>query len=154
MTGLWIRNDDLARVLVVRVWHPSNPFMSDGDSAWLDENGAQTGKRSHDRTLLPGQSLVFAAQGELAITVFADGAVDAKGIVDSVWRYFRTGSTASGHGTGAAPFSLTNEAAVPLRVRLFASAAFQFSPLQELSLAPGETVALSTGKDAVSVRLG
>lgn len=152
MSTLRIHNTDPARDLVVRVWHRSNAFMSDGDAPWLDADGAPTGERSHDHSTPPGATLALAVRDELAFTVLTDAAAEAQGIVGSVRRYFRTGSTVSG-GSDAAPFSLTNEADPPLRVRVFASATFQLSPLREYSLGPGEAVDLSTGESGISVRV-
>ena len=154
MTMLRIRNGDAARALVVRVWHRSNAFMSDGDSPWLDEDGAPTSVRSHDHSVPPGETFELAVHEELALTMLPDAAGEPGGIVDSVRRYFRTGSTDSGGAVAGAPFSLANMATVPLRVRVFASATIQFSPLRECLLGPGETLELSTGDEGISVRVG
>jgi len=157
MSTLRVRNHSAAGTLIVRVWHPSNPFMSDGDLPWIDEDGAPTATRTRDHSVPPGETLEFAAQDELALTVLTAAEGEPKGIVDSVRRYFRTGSTDSGTAVEpehAAPFSLANMGTAPLRVRVFASATLQLSPLRECSLAPGETTTLSTGEDGISVRVG
>lgn len=153
---LRIRNDDAARAVVVRVWHRSNAFMSDGDSPWLDETGVPTTERSRDHSVPPGQALELAVQEELALTVVPDSAAESMGIVDSVRGYLRTGSTASGTAANAgadSPFSLANAGTAPLRIRLFESSTFQFSPLREFALPAGEMAALSTGAKGISVRV-
>jgi hypothetical protein len=151
-SALNVRNDDPTKALVVRVWHRSNAFMSDGDAPWLDADGAQTGERSHDRFLAPGETLDFPVLEELGLTLLAGGQGEARGIVDSVRGYFRSGSTDSGGAD--AQFSLTNTGSARLRVRVFASATLQISPLREISLEPGEAAGLSTGAEGISVRVG
>lgn len=126
MPALRIRNTDPARAFIVRVWHRSNAFMSDGDSPWLDEAGTPSGARSRDHSVPPGATLALNVAAELAFTVLPAG--DPVGIADAVRGYLRSGSTASGGTAGAVPLSLTNEATAPLRVRVFTSATFQFSP--------------------------
>ena len=156
MTTLRVRNADPTHAVVVRVWHPANAFMSDGDSPWLDEDGAPTSARSHDHSVPPGATLELSMREALALTVLAAGTGAPTGIVDSVRRYFRAGSTDSGADVDTAygaPFSLANMGTAPLRVRVFASATFQLSPLREFSLAVGEATELATGKDGISVRV-
>jgi hypothetical protein len=153
MTAL-LRNADAQHTLVVRVWHRSNAFMSDGDAPWLDDDGAPTSARSRDHAVPPGETLSLALRQELALTLLPAASSEPTGIVDSVRRYLRTGSTDSGCAADGVPFSLANGGNLPLRVRVFASATFQFSPLQELLLAPGEIVRLSTREEGISVRVG
>lgn len=154
MPALRIRNTDPAHTLVVRVWHRSNAFMSDGDSPWLDEAGAPTGARSRDHAVPPGETLPLALREELILTLFPAASGEPTGIVDSVRRYLRTGATESGSAADGVSFALANGGNMPLRVRVFASATFQLSPLQEFLLAPGEIVELSTREEGISVRAG
>jgi hypothetical protein len=156
MTTLRIFNADPTHALVVRVWHQANAFMSDGDSPWLDEDGAPTSARSHGHSVPPGETVELSMREELAVTVLAAGIGAPTGIVASVRRYFRAGSTDSGVDVktrDGAPFSLANMGTAPLRVRVFASATFQLSPLREFSLAAGEATELGTGQDGISVRV-
>jgi hypothetical protein len=154
MKALRVRNADSASALVVRVWHRSNAFMSDGDLPWLDQDGAPTAERSRDHLLSPGATLELAIHDELALTVLPDAAGETTGIAASVRRYFRAGAAGDGVGAGlAAPFSLAGVGDMPLRIRLFASATFQFSALRECSLAPGETLELAAGDAGVSARV-
>jgi hypothetical protein len=151
---LRIRNADPKRALVVRVWHRSNAFMSDGDSPWLDGDGTPTSERSHDHAVPAGETLALEVREELAFTVLTDGTGPPKGLTDAVRDFLRTGSTDPDGHAGTALFSLTNETAGPLRVRVFASATFQFSPLWECSLSAGQAADLSTGEAGISVRVG
>jgi hypothetical protein len=153
MTTLRLRNADPARTLVVRVWHRPNALMSDGDLPWLDEDGAPTASRSRDHTAAPGGALALVVREGLAFTVVTDGPAQRRGLTDAVRDFLRTGSTDSGGGAGGASFSLGNESAAALRVRVFASATFQFAPRQEIELAPGDTTVLSTGEGGISVRV-
>jgi hypothetical protein len=156
MTTLRVRNADLTHALVVRVWHQANAFMSDGDSPWLDEDGAPTSARSHNHSVPPGATLELSMREALAVTVLAAGIGAPPGIVASVRRYFHAGSTDSGADVETAygaPFSLANMGTTPLRVRVFASATFQLSPLRDFSLAVGEATELATGQDGISVRV-
>jgi len=154
MSTLRIHNADPVHVLVVRIWHRSNAFMSDGDWPWLDETGTPNAQRSRDHSVPPGESLEFAVHEEPAVTVLPDVVGEPTGIVDSVRRYFRTGSTDSGGAADGVPFSLANAGTALLRVRIFASATFQFSPLREYSIPPGGAVQFSTGEEGISVRVG
>lgn len=154
MPALRIRNTDPARAFIVRVWHRSNAFMSDGDSPWLDEAGTPSGARSRDHSVPPGATLALLVREGLAFTVLPHGgAAEPRGLTDAVRDFLRTGSTDIGGGAGAASFSLGNETAAPLRVRVFTSATFQFAPRQEIELAPGDTTVLSTGESGISVRV-
>jgi hypothetical protein len=153
MSGLRLCNADAARTLVVRVWHRPNALMSDGDLPWLDEDGAPTASRSRDHTVAPGAALVLATRAAPAFTVLTHGAAERRGLTGAVRDFLRTGSTDAGGIGGVASFSLGNETETPVRVRVFASATFQFSPLQEIALAPGETVLLSTAEAGISVRV-
>jgi hypothetical protein len=98
--------------------------------------------------------LPLAGREGLALTLLPAASGEPPGIVDSMRRYLRTGSTDSGSVADGVPFSLASGGNIPLRVRVFASATFQFSPLQELLLAPGEIVRLSTREEGISVRVG
>ncbi len=153
MNALRLGNPDAASALVVRVWHRSNAFMSDGDSPWLDEDGAQTGERSRDHFVLPGETLELPVREELSFTISTDEAGRCKGPANALRDFFRTGSTdASGSG-GSEPLRLNNETMVPLRVRVYASATFQFSPLHEFTLSPGQSTTLTDSGEGISVRV-
>jgi hypothetical protein len=107
--------------------------------------------------LSPGQTQELVVNEVVALTVLPASVGEPAGIVDSVRRYFHTGSTdsaASVEAATAVPFSLANAGTAPLGTRLFASATFQFSPLREFALAPGEPAQLSTGEEGISVRVG
>lgn len=105
--------------------------MSDGDSPWLDEAGAPTSARSRDHCVAPGEAIALPVREELSFVVLTD---------------------ANG-GAGVAPFLLGNEALVPLRVRVYASAVFPFSPRHEFVLAPGESRSLTHTRAGTSVRV-
>jgi hypothetical protein len=131
--------------------------MSDGDSPWLDETGAQTSERSRDHAVAPGQSLLLELRGEIALTVLPEGAGGPSEFFKPLLRVFCGGeSNARDERAQAAAidFSLATENVTrAVDVRVFASAAFPFSPLREFSLAPGECAQLSTGEKGISLRV-
>jgi len=155
MTTLGVLNHSAVCALIARVWHPSNPFMSDGDSPWLDEQGAPTSERSHDHAVAAGQPLELDVRREIALTLFPDGAGGAAEFFKPLLRVFGGGGAHEvGVPASAIDFSVVNgNATGALQVRVFASAAFQFSPLREFFLAPGESARLSTGEKGISLRV-
>jgi hypothetical protein len=157
MTTLRTRNDSDDGELLVCIWHATNPLASDGDSQWLDETGAPTTDRSRVHRVAPGRALELDAGRGLALTLLPKGAGAASVLFKRLMHLFDRGVAQDDAKPGrAAPvaFSLASvNAKTALRVRVFASAAFQFSPLRELSLAPGDVVQLSTGEKGISMRV-
>jgi hypothetical protein len=158
MSALRITNRSKARALVARVWHRSNPLMSDGGSPWLDDAGAPTSERGHDHVIAPSQSLALDAPGEIALTLFPKGARGPAAFLKPLLRIF--GGSEGGEGDSGSEQTLTIDFSLAsgnpmgaLQVRVFASAAFQFSPLREIYLAPGESANLATGEKGISLRV-
>lgn len=158
MTALSIRNDSGDRGLHVCIWHASNAFASDGDAPWLDESGAPSTERSRTHPLAPGRSLELDATRELALTVYPEGAGGVAALFAPLMRALArkvSHDDARSASAIAVAFTLASlHAQAALRVRVFASPTFQFSPLREFSLAPGNTMQLSTGENGISIRVG
>ncbi|MFO1205578.1 MAG: hypothetical protein U1E63_07620 [Burkholderiales bacterium] len=152
MSALRLRSSDATRAFVVRVWHRSNAFMSDGDSPWLDEEGSPTAERSRDHVVAAGESLELGLGDELAFTVLTTESRVFTGAANAVRDFFRTGSPTGG-GDALAPLLLGNASAATVQVRVYSSATFQFSALLEIMLTPGETASLTNGGGEFSVRV-
>lgn len=152
MSALQLHSADADCAFVVRVWHRSNAFMSDGDSPWLDEEGVATTERSRDHVVAAGGSIELGLRDELAFTVLTTGSGVLTGAANAVRDFFRTGSPTGGGGA-LAPLLLGNASAATVQVRVYSSATFQFSPLIEIILTPGETASLTNGGGEFSVRV-